>query len=316
MRRQMRSHPLLDVEHVKPDPDLVGRVPPAWALYYVALPLAREDGEVSVAMAHPENATALAKLSTLLDGPISPVRSSAAAIRTALQTLHPQDTQPASGILGWEADSDPPLSIAGWVELLSRTLHEPFTVRRAHASDRNIQLRSLLQERHKLVVHGQPALPSLPEVLSQATCPVFLLRGAAPRPLSRILVVLRGFSSDELALEWGARLVHPGDGPFTLLPVAAHCPSSLLSAFTANDSYRQELDGYLRRPEPLNVNPCLTVRQGEPVSQIGDEAAALDYDLIIVSAEGDGAFVTKMLDELDRRRVHVGRPVLVLRPTS
>ncbi len=34
------------------------RVPHEMALYYMALPLAREDGEVSVAIAHPENAAA------------------------------------------------------------------------------------------------------------------------------------------------------------------------------------------------------------------------------------------------------------------
>lgn len=311
----MRTHPLLDVEHVNPDPDLVGKVPPAWALYYVALPLAREDGEVSVAMAHPENATALAKLSTLLDGPVSPVRSSAAAIRTVLQTFHPRDTQPASGILGWEGESDSQYSTANWTEFLSRTLHEPFTLCCAHTSGHNGHVSSPLQGRHRLLVHGQPAPASLPEVLGRATCPVFLLRGAAPGTVNRVLVILRGFSSDELALDWGARLVHPGGGSLTVLPVSEHRPSSLVAAFTTSGSYRQELDGYFRRPELRNVNTCLTVRQGQPVSQIGDEAAALDYDLIIVGAEGDGAFVASVLAELDRRHVHAGRPVLVLRPT-
>lgn len=311
----MRTHPLLDVEHINPDPELVGRVPPAWALYYVALPLACEDGEVSVAMAHPENAAALAKLSTLLEGHVLPVRSSAAAIRTVLQTLHPHATQPASGILGLGAESDPQFSTAGWAELLSRTLHEPFSVSYAHSSGCNGQVSSPLQERRKLIVYGQPAPASLSELLGQATCPVFLLRGAAPRRLSRVLVVLRGFSSDELALDWGARLVHRGGGSFTVLPVAEHRPFSLFSAFTAGDYCQQELDGYLRRPELRNVDTCLTVRQGEPVDQIGDEAAALDYDLIIVSAEGDGAFVAGVLAELDRRHVHNGCPVLILRPT-
>ena len=121
----MRAHPLLDVRDITPDPDLVGRVPHATALYYMALPLAREDGEISIAMAHPENATALAKLSRLLGSPVVPVRGSPTAIRSVLQSLRPPETRPADNVMYWSVDPEWLPSAASWAQILSKALDAP-----------------------------------------------------------------------------------------------------------------------------------------------------------------------------------------------
>ena len=125
----MRTHPLLDVEHVNPDPDLVGKSAPRMgALLRGAAPCARRRRKSASPWPHPENATAWPSSGTLfLDGPVSPVRSSAPPFRTSCKRfIHGI----RSGIWNpcWEGESDSQYSTANWTEFLSRTLHEPFTL--------------------------------------------------------------------------------------------------------------------------------------------------------------------------------------------
>ncbi len=196
----MRTHPLIDVNHVTPDLELVARVPHEMALYYMALPLAREDGEVSVAIAHPENAAALARLSRLLDGPIVPVRGSSAAIRSLLQAMRPTGAPSTPGILFWSGRAEWQPAAAAWAEQLSRLLDAPV----ARCDIPGTVPGGILRQRHKLVILGQPINGAGLDIFEQAAGPLFLMRSASVAPLRRILVVLRGFSSDEQVLQWGA----------------------------------------------------------------------------------------------------------------
>ena len=99
----MACFPELDLNLVKPDPELARQVPYDLAMYYLALPLAQENGSVSVAMAHPENTAAVATLQDLLHSAIVPLRSRSETIRTAIQQLHGRNGMPANRILAWSA---------------------------------------------------------------------------------------------------------------------------------------------------------------------------------------------------------------------
>ncbi|MDI9549656.1 MAG: universal stress protein [Chloroflexota bacterium] len=307
----MRTHPLIDVNHVTPDLELVARVPHEMALYYMALPLAREDGEVSVAIAHPENAAALARLSRLLDGPIVPVRGSSAAIRSLLQAMRPTGAPSTPGILFWSGRAEWQPAAAAWAEQLSRLLDAPV----ARCDIPGTVPGGILRQRHKLVILGQPINGAGLDIFEQAAGPLFLMRSASVAPLRRILVVLRGFSSDEQVLQWGARLAQRGPADLTLLPMNSTSPQTPYRALEDNGSYRQEIENFFRSAETGDIRACLSMRSGDPVRQIADEAANGSYDLILISAEGDGVFVGRVLAELDRCEAHSGRPVLILRPS-
>jgi len=305
----MRTHPLIDVNHVTPDPELVARVPHEMALYYMALPLAREDGEVSVAIAHPENAAALERLSRLLDGPIVPVRGSSAAIRSLLQAMHPTDAPSTPGILFWSDRTEWQPAAAAWAEQLSRLLDAPVARCDMPATAPGFFLR----QRYRLLILGQPVSGDGLDIFEQAAGPLFLMRSASVAPLRRILVVLRGFSSDEQVLQWGVRLAQRGPADLSLLPMSSTSPQTPYRADSA--SYRQEIESFFRNAETGDIRACLSIRSGDPVRQIADETANGSYDLILISAEGDGVFVGRVLAELDRCEAHSGRPVLILRPS-
>ena len=307
----MRTHSLIDVNHVTPDPELVARVPHDMALYYMALPLAREDGEVSVAIAHPENAAALARLSRILDGPIVPVRGSSSAIRSLLQAMRPTDAPSIPGILFWSDCAEWQPAAAAWAEQLSRILDAPI----APSNMPVTASAGILRQRFKLLILGQSVSGVALDMFSQVAGPLFLMRSASVTPLRRILAVLRGFSSDEQVLQWGARLAQHGAADLTLLPVNSTDPQTPYRALADNGPYRQEIESFFRSAELGDIRACLSVRSGDPVRQIVDEAANGSYDLILISAEGDGVFVGHVLAGLDRCAAHSGRPVLILRPS-
>ena len=83
----------------------------------------------------------------------------------------------------------------------------------------------------------------------------------------------------------------------------------------ANGYSRQSFESSPYRSGMEDLRIYLKVRQGQPVAQIADEAGEGDHDLILISAEGDGAFVAQALAEVNRRDVHKGRPILILKPT-
>lgn len=311
----MGIHPMLNLNDVVPDLELVNQVPHTLALYYLALPLAQEDGRVSVAMAHPENTTALAILSRLLGTPIVPVRSAAAAIRNALQTLRPSQTIPTAGILGWSARAEWAAAVETWTQALGALLNSSATLLRPAPITFGDCLTAASEGRYKLTVLDLPPESSTKDVLRWAMGPLFLVRSADLCPLRRILVVLRGFSSDEQVLDWAISLAHEETTTLTLMLLGDGRFPIVQEALAANGCFQQPLGVTSHRPHLDDLRTYLKVRQGHPIRQIGDEAAEGQHDLILISAEGDGAFVARVLAELERQDVHKGRPILVLKPT-
>ncbi len=113
----MANYLELSLDEVVIDPELARQVPHGLATYYLALPVGRENGQVSVVLAHPENATALAVLGNLLQAEIVPVRGRAEEIRSTLQRLHGLGGTPARHILSWSATPDREAAVLQMAEL-------------------------------------------------------------------------------------------------------------------------------------------------------------------------------------------------------
>jgi hypothetical protein len=297
----MRIHPTLNIDDITPDPELVGQLPPNLALYYLAVPLGREDGQVSVALAHPENTTALAILSHLLGGAVVPVRGAAGSIRTMLQRLQPIQTESETACLGWSPDPAWTPIINAWTRLLAAALRSPVSVYEAARAivpaGPTPELAAVFADRYRLLVFPLPTGAPPDDLLSRATGPLLLVRDQAVMDgLRRILVVLRGYSSDDHVLDWTTALVQHTGAAIILLPLAGTVIDQLQRCQTAS---RQT---YLR------------LRQGSPVEQIADEYEYGDHDLLVIAAEGTGAFVGRVLAEVSRRPRCAHRPLLVLKP--
>ena len=215
----MVSYLSLDLDDLTVDPALARRLPPGLAAYYLAVPLADEDGCVSVAMAHPENKTALAVLRFLFDAPVVPVRAPAAMIRRALQRLDSPASQLRPSVLVWAGNTAMRDIARDAAALLARPWNATVTLLAAE-----VELAAALDVARAgdycLTVVGAP--DSLPAswLYERVSTPFLLLR----RPVAewrRILVVLRGFTADSLTLEWLAPLLPDGsDGD--AITAAAH----------------------------------------------------------------------------------------------
>ena len=107
--------PFLDLRHIAIDLALVQHLPPGLARYYEAIPIAREGGQVTVAMSHPENVTALGVLTQLFRAEIVPIRTNSTALRALLEQLYLRAPAQPRGLLAWlSADRQP-----AWAALLT-----------------------------------------------------------------------------------------------------------------------------------------------------------------------------------------------------
>ncbi len=296
---------------------MVRQLPPALALYYLALPLAREDGQVSVALAHPENTTALAILSRLLGGAVGPgMRSGGHHSRRFVEPSTGPNTA-GCGHTGLESGTrldarrdcvDPAFGRgAGRAGVgVEQTQATP---------DANLVV--VTEERYRLMVLGMrpEVLPAA--ILSQAKGPLLFVRSREFCPLRRILVALRGFSSDEYVLEWVTALAQHAGAGVTLLPLFSNVSpfGRLESMLNGNNLAQAALGDYLRRFHTEETPTNLKLRQGSPVRQIADEYGQGDYDLLFMAAEGVGEFVLRVLAEIDQQTRGDYRPVLVLKPS-
>ncbi|HVO71875.1 MAG TPA: hypothetical protein VMT24_17625, partial [Aggregatilineaceae bacterium] len=83
----MGDYPFLSLSRVTVDPATARQLPRRLAYYYLALPLARDDDQLTLVMAHPDNQAAVAVLQAVLGERIVPIQGSARELRAALDTV-------------------------------------------------------------------------------------------------------------------------------------------------------------------------------------------------------------------------------------
>lgn len=116
------------------------------------------------------------------------------------------------------------------------------------------------------------------------------LYACRPRwPLRRLLLILRGDPVDDAALAWATRLARASGAAATALMVAPHTTatyappahddvSSLLSVNTAKGHKMQHA---ARRLAAMQLDAVLHLRQGKPEVVIREELASTSYDLVV-----------------------------------
>jgi hypothetical protein len=293
----MVSYLSLDLDDLTVDPALARRLPPGLAAYYLAVPLADEDGCVSVAMAHPENKTALAVLRFLFDAPVVPVRAPAAMIRRALQRLDSPASQLRPSVLVWAGNTAMRDIARDAAALLARPWNATVTLLAAE-----VELAAALDVARAgdycLTVVGAPDSLPASRLYERVSTPFLLLR----RPVAewrRILVVLRGFTADSLMLEWLAPLLQQTAATVTLLPLP-HTP--LLEEqppLSLGELEKAHLRECLRHPALQDVPVFIRFRQGPAREQVIAEVGQGGYDLLAMAAEGFGAFIGSILTALE-----------------
>lgn len=289
----------IDLDDLIVDPALARRLPPGLAAYYLAAPLAGEDGSVSVAMAHPENETALAVLRLLFDAPVVPVRAPAAVIRRALERLDDPAREGRPSVLIWAGEAAALDMVHDAGELIARAWNAVIAPLAAPQIDLVGALGVARAGHPCLTIVGAPEAEAASRLYEQVSTPFLLVRRPV-REWRRILVVLRGFTADCLTLEWLAPLLRGTDATVTLLPLP-HTPRlEEQPPMTLGELEKAHLQECLGHPALQGAPVFIRFRQGPAREQVIAEARQGSYDLIAIAAEGFGAFIGSILTVLEK----------------
>ena len=257
----------LDLNSITLNPHLARQVPYALSRYYLALPIGRENGSVSVAMACPDNVKARRILSQLLQAQVVPLLAPASAIQQALDRVYGSEQSLNYSVLAWYGSPE-----------------------------------------------GETAVfPPTPSPLSNMLHPNFFVRGGQ-QTIQRILVVMRGFASDEYVLDWLSPFAKGQKAAVTLMPLTDGPSLDLNPYLYPNSPHRQHLERCLRQLEREGVSVNLKFRQGDAVQQIVAETIQNTYDLLVMTAAAEGRFVNQVITAVDQHHAHMGRPIFVLKP--
>lgn len=299
MMLKMNGYLSLDLDDLVIDPALMARLPAGLAAYYLALPLACEDGAISVAMAYPENKMALAVLGNLFGAPIVFVRAPAAAVRRALSRYNATAPARSPRVLAWSADEEHAGLVAVTAARFATMLAATVTSLTSLELDLEGVLTVAREGQYCLTVIHPPWDAAPAQILRRAPTPLLLVRNMAQK-LHRILIVLRGYSADEQILNWLAPLLEP-EVSVTLLPLPLVDEASGQRLLLLNDLEKDHLQDCLLHPALRNARTFVRLRQGQIVNQVAEETCQGLYDLVVIAAEGYGRFVSRVVTTIEQQ---------------
>ncbi len=296
----------LDVDHLTVDPELLACVSASLARYFLALPLAREENQVSVLMAYPDNQSAVAFLGKRLGAEILPLGGEEAHIRRAIDRVYAASSA-ANGVF---------VSQVAW-HGAAQTASAQMARRIGHLLKLPVKHVEPLTDAAEDSLLIRTAMPTaeLPALLAQRSGPLLLVGEKAKLP-RRILVVLRGYASDQRVLDMLIPLARGNAVSITAIVLTTPQPTDMARLLCQEGAAKQHMDAYLHRLQEEGIAARLLLRLGESLTQISDELAHSPYDLLVVAAEGQGIFVTQLLAALERRQVLSASSILIVKPPT
>ena len=295
------------------DRDLLLQVPRRVAAYYLALPLAREEGRVTVVTAYPENVAALKVLERLLDARIVPVASSEVALREAIARIYPASVPAAGALLVWADDPAQSEAVITTARAFGRALGRAIHILDSATPFAEVIAAAKRQE-FSLLVTSVTDEARRRRLVRQSPTSLLLVRGEHIA-IDSVLVALRGYGSDREALDRVLPLISHNGADTTVLPLVAAASSRLDDMLAEDSPVRQHLQAFLRELDHANVDVAVRLRQGDPASQVtGELSQGGPYGLLVIAAEAEGDFVWHVLSRIEREAAWPGRPILIVKP--
>jgi hypothetical protein len=322
----MNMIPFVSLKHIEIDPELVCQLPRKLAYYHLALPLAMDNKQITVALAHTGNPSTLEMLSRFLGAEIVPVHATAIEIKAALDSVWKNIKYPQSNIMTW-----------GTTPQHAQQAHQTgdemgvlfkATVNELQGEDVDSMLLLTQQDDYMLTVVSAPTAEPLIPFIRTAGTPVLLLLGdsaaSQTNAFGRILLSLRGHSPDLSALELAIPLAKQHQAEMTVLAVTGVPKSdrsalnrfshSLAALLDPEQEPAQHLTECTNRLVSVGINGYLKLCQGDPIEQIVTEYAKGQYGLLMITSEAYGDFVQQVITNLQAQGQRAA--VLVIRPTS
>jgi len=317
---------------------LARRLPSTVAFRYHALPIAKENDHITIAMANPYDNVAREAIATSLGMQPYVVQGNQAAIDKRLAEVWPDEARYTSLNIMTCCQASP---IANEVKAYAEYIGDLLGSNLAYfqldeattiSFDKQIEEASRKQD---LVIFGEPDQPLIKQIFSgPAGCRMtellhssILVARQPRRPLQKILLITRGYQTDDLAVKWLIRLAQPSDAIATVLalvpPTSAMCqraatcmPHGVADWLATDTPLGYQLRQVARQLVNWEINGALHFRQGSPGQQIQREIAKVDYDLIVITADPNDWWLRRLLGEIVYPLLHrVDRPVLIAKPT-
>ena len=328
----------LTLDELTADPTLARRLPPDLAWRCHALPLAEDNGRITVAMADPDDAEAREAVVAALGPKSCVVKGPALAIDAQL-----------TEIWGHQAHSRLRLQVCAWPDTLSGELWDyaqslgVLLGARLGCMSTAEEVDALTKEGGRahcdLAILGNHGRPLIRALLSrsvpddglpyqQRMVPFAVLVAQRPRwPLERILLVICGDRADNSAVEWALSLAQPSAALVTAVavvppvPVMYHGLSRMeqgVAELLATDTpLGRQMHQVARRLAECHVDSILRLRQGAPDQQICREVVEGDYDLIVMATSPCRWWLRQLKgDPVCSLLSWVDRPLLLVEPTT
>lgn len=303
----------LDLNTITIDVQLARRVPYTLSRYYMALPLGQDHGYVSVAMAFPDNVKARQILGRLLQAEVVPVFTPEESILSALECIHCPEDRASHSILAWYDQPWWETAVTAATRMQGDMLQAKATTLASPEVRLDEALALAATGQYELVVLPLPVNLTLSTVLSQGATPLFFVRGGH-QTIRHILVVMRGFASDEQALDWLIPFTWQQQPTVTLMPLTNGTDLNLSQYHHRESLAGQHLEHCLRRLNAEGVSVNLKFRQGNAIQQVVEEVIGDAYDLLAIAAEAEGSFVSQVITAVGQHNAHRNRPIFVLKP--
>jgi hypothetical protein len=296
----------LSLDELRADPSLARLLPAELAYRFHALPVAEQDGRITVVMADPDNREAVSAITGILGREPCVVQGDLHTIDALLARVWGHASQARLKLLACAPEGSSADDWQAYGRSLGELLNAEVTqaacaaVREAWGEGREEPACDLL-----LVGEADGGLVGtwLAATASQGVVPAALL--VAPRlrwPLAKILLIAGGEGHDAAAADWVLRLARPGAGAVSVLavvppPAALHeghrgaMPryardrQGLPALLSAGTHLGHELQEVAHRLGEQEIQASLRMRQGPPEWQIRRELAGEDYDLVVMAAQ-------------------------------
>jgi hypothetical protein len=332
----------LTLDNLTADPKLARCLPLDLAWRYHALPLAEDNGRITVVMADPEDAEAREAVIAALGPSSCVVKGSALAIDAWLTDIwrdearhleakvcdvpdpFPEElwdyVQALGGLLGshlGRARTEGELDA-----LVDETDHSPCDLVIVAGSARGEPCHLLVRR-----LLARPAAAGVP-ALQQRSIPFALLVVRQPRwPPERLLLVICGENADDAAVDWALRLGRASAAAVTALAVVPPVPAMYhglgrmeqgMTALLATDTaLGRRMHQVARRLAQCQVEGTLRLRQGAPDQQIGREVTEGGHDLVVMATRPCPWWLRQLRgDPICSLLSRVDRPVLLAEPTA
>jgi nucleotide-binding universal stress UspA family protein len=317
---------------------LARRLPAAIARRFNAVPVAEDNGRLTVAVADPEDALAREAIADALGASSCVVGCDPQVIDALLAEVWPEERYSGRQFLVCAHASPQADEVAAYAQALGTLLNAHVSYfQPIEETDDSCEALACAVEMSDfdLVIWGEPKQsvgkrwlggPIHQRAIAKIDASSLLVR--RPRwPLRRILLVVRGEEADQVAAEWVVHLARPAGATVTVLAVVPPVPAMyggcrgmqhrLDALLTTGTALGQQMRRVARSLADWELEGTLRLRQGTPDAQICREIAEGNYDLIAVAPRSQNRAAQRVLgDRITSLLCWADQPVLIARPKN